>query len=327
MSLDPSPSKAEQVVRAFVESIPDSLPVPTPLTDDQEIKSCIDSLPSHKAPGLDRISNLLLKHAASVPRFLSLSSNLFNSIYSSSYYPSAWKVGKVILIPKPGKDPTIPGNSRPITLLSNLSKILERILLKRLSSHAEESNIIRPEQLGFRERSSAIHHVLRLVEGVTRGFNVRRPTDAVFLDVARAFDRVWHDGLLYKLHLGQFPMPLISLLRSYLHDRKFRIAEGSSLSSLRPSEAGVPQGSLLSPLLFNIYVNDMPTHNKTTLYMYADDTAIASTCRSTHANILRLNTHLARIHRWTKMWKIQTTRTKAHTFILNAPKNMNLATL
>jgi len=122
---------------------------------------------------------------------------------------------------------------------------------------------MRDENFGFRPRYSAFFHLARLVERITRNFGEKRLTGAVFLDVTKAFDTVWVDGLLYKLTLLNFPSYIVHTISSYLRDRTFEASFQTATSSRRGMWAGVAEGGLISPVLFSLYVNDMtsPSHH------------------------------------------------------------------
>ncbi|GFV69713.1 RNA-directed DNA polymerase from mobile element jockey [Trichonephila clavipes] len=233
-----------------------------------EIIEHIDKVKTNKAAGIDR----MLKHLLLVPIFEL--TNIIHNIIKIGYFPIAWKTATVIPILKPGKDPTQAEGFRPIALLSILGKVAEKIILKRLYHHVDTNNILIPEQHGFRPDLSTTHQLLRVVETIKSGLKDKKSTGAVFLDIQKAFDRVWREGLIFKLIKYDFPPPLIKLISSYLADRNFSVRINDTNSSHRPTEAGVAQGTLISPLLFNIYVNDIPIRHNTTLCMFADDTAI-----------------------------------------------------
>ncbi|GFW41662.1 RNA-directed DNA polymerase from mobile element jockey [Trichonephila clavipes] len=133
--------------------------------------------------------------------------NLINKILHSGHFPQAWKTATVIPILKPGKDPTLATSHRPISLLPVLSKLAERIILNRLNDHLQQNDILIPQQHGFRANLSTSHQLLRMVEYVKTGFAENKSTGAVFLDIQKAFDRVWHYGLLYKLIRTNTPPP------------------------------------------------------------------------------------------------------------------------
>ncbi|GFY03802.1 RNA-directed DNA polymerase from mobile element jockey [Trichonephila clavipes] len=205
------------------------------------------------------------------------------------------------LILRPGKDPTQAESFRPIALLSILGKVAEKIILKRLYHHVDTNNILIPEQHGFGPDLSTTHQLLRVVETIKSGLKDKKSTGAVFLDIQKAFDRVWREGLIFKLIKYDFPSPLIKLISSYLADRNFSVRINDTHSSHRPTEAGVAQGTLISPL---IYVNDIPTHHNTTLCMFADDTAILASHTEPKLVARAINRHLLVLEDWFSKWKI-----------------------
>ncbi|XP_063232211.1 uncharacterized protein LOC134536427 [Bacillus rossius redtenbacheri] len=143
---------------------------------------------------------------------------------TTNSWPTTWKTAKVILFPKPGKDATDPQNYRPMSLLSTISKVAEKIIIAKLNTHLEQHNTLPDQQFGFRPRHSTTHDLVRITEHITTGFNKKHKkqyTAAVFLETAKAFDRVWHEGLLYKLHTINLPDCYTRLLASYLRDRTF----------------------------------------------------------------------------------------------------------
>ncbi|GFU03260.1 RNA-directed DNA polymerase from mobile element jockey [Trichonephila clavipes] len=142
-----------------------------------------------------------------------------------------------------------------------------------------------------------------MVEYVKTGFAENKSTGAVFLDIQKAFDRVWHYGLLYKLIRTNTPY-LIKIIKSFLENRNFSVLVNHSYSPLKNISAGVPQGALLSPTLFNIYVNDIPRTSFSTICLYADDTAILVQNANLQILAHQLHKHLARLEHWLSTWKI-----------------------
>ncbi|GBP74302.1 Probable RNA-directed DNA polymerase from transposon BS [Eumeta japonica] len=158
---------------------------------------------------------------------------------------------EVIGIYKPGKPRDLSASYRPIILLSGLNKLFEKILKTRLSDHFLGKGLIIDERFGFRPAHSCPQQVLRLVEYVSEGFETERSTVGVFFDVAKAFDRVWHAGLIYKLYSFQVPDRLIIIIQNYLANRHFTFRHERTHSTRRLIKVGVPQGSTLSPLLYS----------------------------------------------------------------------------
>ena len=164
---------------------------------------------------------------------------------------------------------------------------------------------MRDEQFGFRPRHSTSLQLARLVERITRNFGEKRLTGAVFLDVAKAFDTVWIDGLLYKLTLLNFPSYIVHTISSYLRGRTFEASFQTATSSRRGMRAGVAQGGLISPVLFSLYVNDMPSpSHHVELALYADDTAIIATSRKPTLLVSYLESYLNDLQRWLSKWRI-----------------------
>lgn len=270
-------------------------------TTFSEVTAIIKSLNEKKAPGDDAIGNMALKRLpeSAVSSLVAI----FNKIYTLGHFPESWKLAKVITIPKAGKPLKHAVNHRPISLLSNVSKLFERTLQSRIVDHLVETDIIVDEQFGFRSEHSTTQQLLRLTESVTRGFNEHRHTGAVFLDIEKAFDKVWHDGLLYKLIYTKLPDVYIQVIRSYLNNRSFYVSSEGAKSSIRPIEAGVPQGSVVGPILFNVYVNDIPKELETALY--ADDTAIFAQSWQPRVAHRKLQEHLQRLEDYYSMWRIK----------------------
>ena len=271
-------------------------------TNPSEITEIIQTLSPNKAPGPDQLTNRVIKNLP-LHTILFLT-NLFNSILRLQYFPSTWKTSTIILIPKAGKPTHIPENHRPISLLSSFSKLLERIILTRLNTIITDLQLIPNDQHGFRAQHSTIHQLTRVTNHISNNLNRQCPTAAVFLDVSKAFDRVWHEGLLYKMYTSQIPIPFIKLIHSYLSNRSSTVRVNNAYSTPIHIRAGVPQGSVLGPTLYNIYTHDIPTTDETILAIYADDTAILSSSKLQTAYTKRIQKHLDLITTWSRIWRI-----------------------
>ncbi|GFS64231.1 probable RNA-directed DNA polymerase from transposon X-element [Trichonephila clavipes] len=162
------------------------------------------------------------------------------------------------MIPKPGKDQKFPLNFRPISLISSIGKIYEKILLKRIEKYTLDNSIIPDIQHGFRKETSTCHQLLRATNIIISGFNNHATTGGIFLDVEKAFDRLWHNGLIFKMINLNYPPYLIHTISDYLHNRTFQVKIQATISKIGHIQAGSPQGSLLSPILYNIYTYDFP---------------------------------------------------------------------
>ncbi|GFV70817.1 RNA-directed DNA polymerase from mobile element jockey [Trichonephila clavipes] len=236
---------------------------------------------------------------------------LFNLLMENCHFPKNWKTAVVVPILKPNSNDTQPQNYRPISLLSSLSKAYEFVLLNRLNQHCIARNIIIPEQHGFVTQCSTVTQLLRVTELIHHGFQNNQATGMLFVDIATAFDKIWHDGLLSKMMRLGFSDQLIKIIHSYLNSREFRVRVENSLSTPRPILSGVPQGSLLGPKLFNLYINDIPKAVEVHLAMYADNTAIF-TQNIYNCNIIeRLQNYLIRLETWLNDWKIKVNASKS----------------
>ncbi|GBN97299.1 putative RNA-directed DNA polymerase from transposon X-element [Araneus ventricosus] len=229
---------------------------------------------------------------------------IINAILKFQYFPNQWTTAIVTPILKHGENSRDPSSYRPISLLSSLSKIAEAVILKRLTEATEDHLI--PFQFGFRKNLSTVQQLLRIREVIREGMEEGWDTGAVFLDIAKAFDRVWRDGLVYKLIELRVPGSIIKLIATYLRGRHFAVLVGNYLSSERSIAAGVVQGSKVGPYLFNSYVNDIasPRNCQTKLCLFADDTAVMSTGASDHV-VTYFNDYLDRLGRWLIRWKVQ----------------------
>lgn len=273
-----------------------------------DVKNMITKFSRKKSPGFDLIT-------AEVARWLPkkaivLLTYIYNAILRLSYFPLSWKFSQIVMFAKPDKPPDNPTSYRPISLLPYLSKICERLILKRLSPHILANNILPASQFGFRAKHSTIHQAHRLVDAISISLEKKCYCTAVFLDISQAFDRVWHEGLLFKLQKF-LPSPLFQLIKSYLTNRHFQIRCGSSTSCIATINAGVPQGAILSPILFNIYVSDQPTTPNTITADYADDKVIASIHEDPIIASINLQSHLNLQSEWYEKWRIKLNHNKS----------------
>lgn len=214
------------------------------------------------------------------------------------------------MIPKPGKPPEAVASYRPISLLPILSKLFEKLLLKRLKPELDKLNTIPEHQFGFRENHATTEQVHRIVEIINNAFEKKRYCSAAFLDVTQAFDKVWHHGLLYKIK-SKLPAPYYQVLKSYLANRYFIIKHQNEVTSLCPVQAGVPQGSVLGPVLYLLYTADIPTTPFTYTATFADDTAVIATSEIPRFASEKLQNALHNIQLWLKKWRIKVNESKS----------------
>lgn len=280
---------------------------------EEEIERIIKDLNPKKAPGKDGITNTAIQKLPQVGKQALL--KITNAILGLRKFPEAWKEARIIMIHKPGKKKKDPASYRPISLLSSLSKVAERVIQRRILEVIEERKIIPEEQHGFRRRHGTIHQTTRITDFIIQGFNVSKVTTGVFLDIEKAFDRVWHQGLVRKLIDFRIPLAYGKLIHSYLTNRCFQVKVNEEESTKKWSKAGVPQGSVLGPLLYLLYTADVPTTDDTVIATFADDTAILAQGRHTAGLAKKINTHLEEIEKWTEKWKIKVNGKKSNGII------------
>jgi len=201
--------------------------------------------------------------------------HIINLSLENGIFPSDLKLAKVIPIFKSGDQSSL-NNYRPISLLSSFSKIFERIIYNKIMSFLQANDILYPHQYGFRPNHSTIHPVIHLLSQVAEANN-KTPSEytlATFCDLSKAFDTISHDILLYKLHVYGIRGKANDLIRSYLSNRQQYVDFDSSKSQCLPVECGVPQGSILGPLLFLIYINDIKNCTPENILSFADDTTM-----------------------------------------------------
>jgi len=283
----------------------------------KNVKNMIrEKIDPKKAAGHDLITGKMLKELPD--KCMKLITHIFNAIMPTGYFPQQWKVSQIIMLSKPGKNETLASSYRPISLLPTLSKLFEKMLLQNLYPILEENNLLPDHQFGFREQHSTIEQVHRIVNEIKFTLDSKKYCSAIFLDVAQAFDKVWHEGLIYKIK-KILPVQFHEILQNYIINRKFQVKYDSSISKLCEINAGVPQGSVLGPILYLLYTADLPTSTNVTTSTFADDTAILVSNKNPQTASRVLQEHLFKIEDWLTKWRINVNESKsAHiTFSLN----------
>lgn len=314
-----------EIARFKLESPFAELILPTSIS---EISGLIANLKSSKSPGFDEISNLLLKRLPE--KALKVIVTIFNSCLRFNYFPQSFKVAKVIAIPKPNKPSSDPSSYRPISLLSNISKLFEKIIHSRLYEFATENSLISPAQFGFRREHSAVHQVHRIKKIIENNKQMRRSTGLVLLDIEKAFDTIWHNGLIHKLLKNDVPKYLCKIILDFLESRSFIVTVNQSRSSPKLLNTGLPQGSVLSPLLYSIYTADFKAPSFVKTAYYADDTALITTSKLTTALLKKMETGLLACNKYFSKWKIKINPNKTQAIIFpfnKSPKRLPIRKL
>ena len=311
----------------------DTQTLPIDITD---VTSAIKAI-ANKTPGPSKLKKPYISNLP--PNIIKNITHLFNCCYSTGTYPKHFKTAEIVLIPKNTGPKTDPKNYRPISLLNILGIFFAHILNKKLVKHMEENGIIRESQHGFRKKRSSITLIANLYERIAREKAGGKTLVTVVLrDVKKAFDKVWHKGLIYKLMQSGLETPLLRILANFLQDRKAKIRVNKTIGDTFNLSAGVPQGDVLSPTLYLIMCNDypQPTQNqqsKNFCKQYADD--------FTQVIVSRFNTKISNakkeIHRrnveeeiekqnaYERLWKIKTNTDKfqiIHIGVRTAPNTI-----
>ena len=282
----------------------------------EDVEVHLKTLKNFKATGLDNIFNIYLKKLPiKAIEFLTI---CFNKCSNLCYFPKVWKTAKVIPILKPKKDPKLASSYRPISLLPCLGKLFEKIIHEKIKEHVTENNIYINKQFGFRNGHSTSHQLLRVSNILKSNKNRKYNSAVALLDIEKAFDSVWHKGLIYKLKQFNFPIVIIKLVQSYLTNRYFKVHMNGTFSSSKPIPAGVPQGSILGPTLYNLFTSDIPKFPPhSDLALFADDTAIICNAKPIKTVIKRLKNCIELYFKYLSKWKI--TPNKAKTQIICFP--------
>ena len=222
-----------------------------------------------------------------------------NEIWHTGKFPDDWHKAVIILITKPGKDKTEASNYRPIALTSCICKTMERMINDRLVWFLESNNLISGNQAGFRKNYSTNDHLVRLESFIRDAFIEKEHCVAIFFDLENAYDTTWKYGIMKDLHDIGLRGRLPNFISNFLSDRSFNVQIGSTLSDTFEQEQGVPQGSILSPTLFNIKINNIvKCVNDTDSSLYVDDFGIFYKSKNMEIIEFRLQRCLNKVETW-----------------------------
>ena len=257
-----------------------------------------------KATGLDRILARLLKDSAAVTT--QTITFLVNLSLTTGIVPDEWKQARVVPLHKSGGQEVM-DNYRPISILPVISKRAEKAVNVQLQQYLHHHGLLNAFQSGFRRHHSTLTAVTYFCHSIRRSTDAGKLTWALFIDLKKAFDTVPHDDLICKLRRFGLEEYSLAWMASYLTNRSQAVCVGDELSSPMPVLSGVPQGSILGPVLFTLYINDLPSCIQfSNIMMYADDTVFYLSSSSTSEIELKLNLDLANSSQWLHYNKLVT---------------------
>ena len=260
-----------------------------------------------KSSGLDKISSRCLRDAllALLPQII----HIFKESLNSGLFPDKWKIATVVPIFKNGNKSDV-SNYRPISLLPIPGKIFEDIIHKHISYHLEDNSYLSSKQNGFRKGHSTLDGIVNFTSDIFESVNKGEYTLAAFIDLKKAFDTVNHNILLEKLNYAGIKNNLLKLIKNYLTNRSQRTICNGKLSEIQDITCGVPQGSILGPLFFILYINDIEEMlGESTFQLYADDTVIYCSDKSIDLAEKRLQNLMNKFYKWC-MQNVLTINTK-----------------
>lgn len=278
-----------------------------------ELQTAIRQLKAKKSPGPDGITNEMLIHLGKTAMRKLL--DIYNYSWKQGKLPQIWKEATMIPIHKKGKDPKKAASYRPISLTSCVVKTMERIVNARLKWYLETNDLLAPQQAGFRQFRSTEDQTTYLSQEVEDAFQEQKVVLTVWIDLQRAFDKVWTDGLQVKLMRNGVDGSMLTWIKAYLYNRRARVSLNQTKSRKFLLRHGVPQGGVLSPTLFVLFINDivseLPKGVKAALY--ADDLVLW--CKEEHATTAtyRMQGAIDKLTAWANDWCVSINKEKSST--------------
>ena len=278
----------------------------------EEVIHLLKSIKPYKAPGPDDIYPKILVECADELGEVVLS--IFRSSFNTGQVPEDWRLANVTPLFKKGSK-CDPGNYRPVSLTSVLGKIFETLLKKRIMTFLETRNLLSDNQYGFRKGKSCTTNLIKFYDGVTKEIDKGNMVDIIYIDFQKAFDKVPHEALLLKMERFGLRSAEICWIKNWLTNRKQRVHINGKYSDWADVESGVPQGSVLGPILFIMFIDDISWEIKSKVSIFADDLKVMGTVNSSE-EIEQLQRDLDRITEWATRWGMSFSINKCQTLHL-----------
>lgn len=286
-----------------------------------ELQTALRQLKTKKSPGPDGVTNEMLTHLGNSAKCKLL--DIYNHSWTQGQLPQIWKDAIMIPIHKKGKDPKKPESYRPISLTSCVGKTMERIVNARLRWYLETNNLLATQQSGFRQFRSTEDQTTYLAQEIEDAFQEQKVVLTAWIDLQRAFDKVWTDGLKVKLMRNGVGGSMLKWIKSYLYNRRARVSMDQVNSRKFLLRHGVPQGGVLSPTLFLLFINDLVSDlpKGVNAALYADDLVLW--CKEEYATTAtyRMQGAIDKLTAWAEDWCVTINKEKSCTTLFTlSPK-------
>ena len=274
---------------------------------ENELLEAIKNLNKKAAPGIDRVTNKNIINLSETGKKIIL--DIINYSWKNSCVIDEWKVAEITMIPKDQDDKNNPNKYRPISLTNSVIKLMEKMVKKRLMDYLDKHQILSIYQSGFREKRQTVDNLVYFTQKAIEAFDENKYCCGVVFDIMKAFDKVWLNGLIYKLALAGLPNKLGNWIKEFISNRKFCIKVENEKSSMYNIQAGVPQGAILSPILFSIFINDIVNINsypndKIESLLFADDLFSFNIDKNINRMKLRMQRYLNYLENWFNQWRL-----------------------
>ena len=300
-----------------IENVEISHPFQDKEISEEEVLKIMKDLKPNKSAGPDELhpkSLLEMKETLSKPLAL-----IFNSSLKTGQVPEMWKLGNIVAIFKKG-DKSEPGNYRPVSLTSVVCKLMEKLVRNQIVGHMTKNSLFSNRQFGFITGRSTTLQLLKVLDEWTEILDEGGTIDAIYMDFMKAFDKVPHRRLVRKMERYGLSGKIIEWVRDFLNQRKQRVSVNGNSSTDHNVTSGIPQGSVLGPILFVIYINDMPDCVDATAYLFADDTKVYKDIKRPHDRIC-LQTDLNSLQTWSDTWLLKFHPNKCKAISISNKKN------